>query len=191
MQSKRHLALKVPGADLSCAGVRYVAQCARVGKEIKMTEEEKIKQELENKFTYLKDSVTIKRKGRIFVDIALDKFNEVFDYAVKQMRFDALSAITGMDSGEHFSVIYHLNREGRIILNFRVTLNQENDKVDTVTSYFPGADIYEREIIDLFGVPVAGLGPGHSYPLPDNWPKGEHPLRKDWKGGEKCMSPEK
>jgi len=146
-----------------------------------MTEEEKIKQELENKFAHLVDSVTIKRKGRIFVELALDKFNEVFDFAVKQMHFNALSGITGMDLVDRFAVIYHLNREGSIVLNFRVLLNKDNALLNTVTAYFPGAENYERELIDLLGINVAGLASGYRYPLPDNWPKDEHPLRKDWK----------
>jgi len=150
--------------------------------EPKMTEEEKIKQELEEKFAYLKDALIIKRRGRIFAEVSLEKFKEVFDYAVKQMRFLALSAITGMDKGDVFAVIYHLNKEGKIILNLRVSLNKENPIVKTVTSYFPGADIYEREMMDLLGIEVKGLALGHRYPLPDNWPKDGHPLRKDWKG---------
>ena len=131
---------------------------------------------------YLKDSVIIKRKGRIFVDIALEKFEEIFVYAVKQMYFGAFSAITGMDTGNGFSVIYHLNREGKIMLNLKVNLSKEHPEVNTVTAYFPGADIYEREIVDLLGIKVNGLSEGNRYPLPDNWPKNEHPLRKDWKG---------
>ena len=107
--------------------------------------EEKIKQELEDKFSYLKDAVTIKRKGRIFVQVPLDKFDAVFAYAVKQMRFLALSAITGLDRGDDFEVIYHLNQEGKILLNLSVSLNKENLQVKSVTPYCPSADIYERE----------------------------------------------
>ena len=144
--------------------------------------EEKIKQELEDKFSYLKEAVTIKRKGRIFAQVPLDKFDEVFAYAVKQMRFLALSAITGLDRGDSFEVIYHLNQEGKILLNLSVSLNKENPAVNTVTSYCPSADIYERELMDLLGIKVSGLASGHRYPLTDDWPKGEYPLRKDWKG---------
>ena len=143
--------------------------------------EEKIKQELENKFSYLKDAVTIKRKGRIFAQIPLDKFEEVFVYAVKEMHFLALSAITGLDKGDGFEVIYHLNQEGKILLNLSAILNKENPTVDTVTAYCPSADIYERELMDLLGIKVQGLAAGHRYPLTDDWPKGEYPLRKDWK----------
>lgn len=145
--------------------------------------EDNIKQELEDKFSYLKDTVIIARKGRIFVPVSLDKFEEVFAYAVKQMRFLALSAITGLDRGDSFEVIYHLNQEGRILLNLSVSLNRENPQINSVCSICPSADLYERELEDLLGIKVKGLVPGHRYPLTDDWPKGQYPLRKDWKSG--------
>jgi Ni,Fe-hydrogenase III component G len=143
--------------------------------------EKEIEQKLEDKFTYLKDAVIIKRKGRIFAQVPLDKFDEVFAYAVKKMGFLALSAITGLDKGDGFEVIYHINQEGKILLNLSVSLNKENPEVKSVTSYCPSADIYERELMDLLGIKVSGLASGHRYPLSDDWPKGEYPLRKDWK----------
>ncbi|MCX5669570.1 MAG: NADH-quinone oxidoreductase subunit C [Candidatus Omnitrophica bacterium] len=145
--------------------------------------EENIKRELEDKFTYLKDAVIIQRRGRMFAQVPLDKFDEVFAYAVKQMHFLALSAITGLDNRDGFEVIYHLNQEGKLLLNLSVGLNKENPQVKSVIPYCPSADIYERELMDLLGIKVSGLAAGHRYPLTDDWPKGEYPLRKDWKSG--------
>jgi len=145
--------------------------------------EEAIKQELINKFPYLQEAITIKRKGRIFAQVPADKFDAVFAYAVKEMRFAALSAITGLDRGDGvFEVIYHLNQEGRILLNLCVGLEKDKLAVNTVTAYCPSADIYERELEDLLGIKVNGLAAGYRYPLTDDWPQGEYPLRKDWKG---------
>jgi Ni,Fe-hydrogenase III large subunit/Ni,Fe-hydrogenase III component G len=55
----------------------------------------------------------------------------------------------------------------------------DNPKVDCISDIVPGASWAEREISDMFGIePV-----GHPYPkrliLPDGWPDGLHPLRKD------------
>ena len=36
--------------------------------------------------------------------------------------------------------------------------------------------------MDLLGIKVNGLAEGQRYPLPEDWPKGDYPLRKDWKG---------
>jgi len=148
-----------------------------------MTEEKKIKQELEEKFSYLKDAIVIKRYRRVFVNVSLEKFDEVFAYAARQMHFEALSTITGMDNGESFTVMYHLNRQGRIVLNLGINVSKNNPVIKTVTSFFAGADIYERELVDLLGIQVEGLAVGNRYPLPDNWPKNEYPLRKEWKAG--------
>lgn len=147
-----------------------------------MTGEEKIKQELIEKFNGLKDSIVIKRERRIFVDVAREQWLQVFDYLVKNMQFSMLSAITGLDEGNTFGVIYHVSRDGCILLNLKTRLSRENPSLDTITSYFPSADIYERELMDLLGIQVTGLGAGQHYPLADNWPKGQFPLRKDWKG---------
>jgi Ni,Fe-hydrogenase III component G len=145
-----------------------------------MDKEEKIRQELENKFSFLKKVIVIARPRRIFVTIPLDKFEEVFIYAVKQIGFSSLSAITGLDEKNNLAVIYHLNQEGKIMLNLSVGLNKENPEIKTITSFFPGADIFERELVDLLGIKVIGLTAGYRYPLADNWPKDEYPLRKDW-----------
>lgn len=116
------------------------------------------------------------------VDVALEKSEQVFDYLVKQGGFSALSAITGLDEGAAIAVIYHLCKEGSIILNLKVRLSRENPAINTVTPYFPSAEVYERELMDLLGIKVSGLAAGHRYPLPDTFPQNEFPLRKDWKG---------
>ena len=148
-----------------------------------MANEEKIKQELERQFSDLKDAVIIKRERRLFLDVPLEKFNKVFDYLVRTEGFSRLPAITGLDETTTFGVIYHLAKEDGTMLSLRTHLDHQNPVIKTVTSYFSAAEIYERELVDLLGIQVEGLMPGHRYPLPDNWPPdGGHPLRKDWRG---------
>ena len=146
-----------------------------------MSEEEDVQKGLEEKFAYLREKIVIKRPRRIFVDVDFDHFGETFEYVVRHLGFSELSAMTGIDDVEKMGVIYHLAREGRIVLNLRTHFSREKPVIKTITEYFPAADIYERELEDLFGIKVEGLPPGHRYPLPDDWPQGEHPLRKDWK----------
>lgn len=146
-----------------------------------MANEEKVKTELEDKFDFLKNKVTVKRERRIFADyLPQEDFSKVFDYAVKNMGFDFLCTITGMEEDAHFGAIYHIAHTDGTVLNLRVSTSKEKPVIKTVTSYFPAADIYEREIEDLFGIDVEGLPEGRTYPLPEGWPKGEYPLRKDW-----------
>ncbi len=78
---------------------------------------------------------------------------------------------------------YHLNKEGRIVLTLSVSVKKDKPVIKTITSFFPSADIYERELMDLLGISVNGLAEGLRYPLADNSPRDEYPLRKDWVAG--------
>jgi NADH:ubiquinone oxidoreductase subunit C len=145
-----------------------------------MIQEEKIKQEIGEKFPFLKDNVLIKRERRIFLDVPFEHWAEVFYYLVKNMQFNILSAISGLDEGNNFAVIYHLSEDGRTMFNLRTRLPRDNPSITSVTKYFANADVYERELMDLLGIKIIGLAEGHRYPLADGWPKDEFPLRKDW-----------
>lgn len=151
-----------------------------------MSNEEKIQEGLVARFAFLKDALIIKRQRRISVDVAQENFSEVFDYLVKVAQFHSLCAITGLDQTDAIAIIYHLSRQGKIILNLKMLVSRQKPLLNSVTDYFPVADIYERELADLLGVQIEGLAAGHRYPLPDNWPQeGEYPLRKDWKPSDK------
>jgi len=78
-------------------------------------------------------------------------------------------------------VIYHLARPSGVVLNLMTALPKENPVLQSITARFPAAAAYERELVDLLGFQVLGLPEGPRYPLPDNWPAGQHPLLKDWK----------
>ena len=67
------------------------------------------------------------------------------------------------------------------MLNLKLAVPKAKPVIKTVSGLFPGCVIYERELVDLLGAEVEGLPPGERYPLPDNWPAGQYPLRKDWK----------
>ena len=147
-----------------------------------MSAEENIKQALEDKFDYLKGAVTVKRERRIAADVPAEHFQEVLKFAAGELNFSFLSAITGLDNGDGFEVIYHLNKDGGIVLNLKIRIPRAAARVETVTPLFATADAYERELMDLLGIEVKGLAAGRRYPLPDEWPQGQYPLRKDWKG---------
>ncbi len=146
-------------------------------------EEEAIKAELVRRFDFLKEAVTIARQRRIFAEVPLGRFREVLDAAVGELGFEMLYTITGLDDGDAFAALYHVGREGRVALSLRVRIPRERPVLQTISDRFPAAEIYERELIDLFGIKVEGLPAGNRYPLPDDWPAGEYPLRKEWKGG--------
>ena len=146
-----------------------------------MTNEENIQKELSTRFAFLSDKIKLQRPRRIFVEVPAEKFSEVLEFAIKGMNFSILCAITGYDDGLKLNFLYHLASDEGIVLSLRINAPREKPLIKTVTKYFPSADLYERELMDLLGAQVEGLPAGRRYPLPEDWPQGEYPLRKDWK----------
>jgi membrane-bound hydrogenase subunit beta len=141
---------------------------------------EKIKLDLVTQFGFLTDQVHIQRARRIWCEVEQVKFWEVFELAVKKLNFQFIATITGLDEGENLGFIYHLYREDGILLNIHTQIKKDGGVLKSVRNYFPGAVIYEKELIDLFGARIEDLPEGVRYPLPDDWPDKQYPLRKDW-----------
>jgi len=146
-----------------------------------MSQEENIKDSLLKKFSYLEGAINIVRPRRMSIEVSLDNFIQVFAYLAKDLKLTHLCTITGLDEQERLGFIYHLAGDSGIIVNLKTSVAKANPLIKTVTPYFPGAEIYERELVDLFGAKVEGLAEGNRYPLTDDWPKDQYPLRKDWK----------
>lgn len=155
-----------------------------------MANEEAVRQELITKFGIPEDKVIIQRERRIFADVPAEKFGDILKYVVDTMKFDILCTITGSDDGANFGVLYHMAHIDGRMLNIRLLTPRDNPRIQTVTGRFPAAEMYERELWDLLGIKVEGLHEGKRYPLPDDWPLDEHPLRKDWKPRSKTPGQE-
>ena len=145
-----------------------------------MSDTEKAKNTLESKFAYLKDQVKVQRERRLWVEVPQDKFFDVFDFAVMKQGFSILGTITGLDEGAEIGLLYSVAAPDGRVLNIKTKIVKDQGRMKSITGYFPSGAIYEREIIDLLGAEFEGLPKGLSYPLPDGWPAGQHPLRKDW-----------
>jgi NADH-quinone oxidoreductase subunit C len=99
-----------------------------------------------------------------------------------ELKFNFLSDITCVDRyplEPRFEVIYHLLSHGRRErLRLKVKLGADDATVDSLTSIWPAANFFEREVYDLFGVRFSGHPDLRRILMPDNWDG--HPLRKDY-----------
>jgi len=96
--------------------------------------------------------------------------------------FNYLSDLTCVDwypSEPRFEVVYHLlsiTKKERVRLKAR--LDGSSPALESVTSVWPSANFYEREVFDLFGVRFTGHPNLKRVMMPDDWEG--HPLRKDY-----------
>jgi len=146
-----------------------------------MDKEEEIRQGLIKNLNVPEEKAWVPKQRRVFVEVNIEDFRKVLEYLMKENSFDTLCTITGLDYGESIGMIYHLTRQDGIVINLKTSVPKENPVIQSIISYFPAAELYEREVVDLLGAKVEGLPEGSRYPLPDGWPEGQYPLRKDWK----------
>ena len=121
------------------------------------------------------------RPLRVFTAFAEPKeFEEALKYAFSKLDYHKGKHIVGTDEGENIGLSYILSNDENVLLVLRERVPKSAPRVHSMGEFFPSLMLHERELVDLFGVQVSGLPEGPSYPLPDGWPAGEYPLRKEW-----------
>lgn len=100
-----------------------------------------------------------------------------------EFNVDRIIDITAVDywpkDEPRMHVVYHLDHMAtETILCLRVPLAGNDLNVDSVSSVYPGATWYEREVWDLFGIKFIGNPDLRRIMLPADWHG--HPLRKDY-----------
>jgi len=98
--------------------------------------------------------------------------------------FPHLGVISAVDMIEEIDVIYHMtvffgSKGSEITVSFIVSVPKENPVVPTISDLIPGAVYSEREKQELMGVIVDGIPDQRGLFLPDDFPEGIYPWRKD------------
>ncbi|MEI7626841.1 MAG: NADH-quinone oxidoreductase subunit C [Bacteroidota bacterium] len=93
--------------------------------------------------------------------------------------FNFLFCLTCVDWKTHFTMVYHL-RSTTTLDNIvvKVKLDREKPEILTVSDIWRGAELFEREVYDLFGVIFLEHPDLRRLLLTDDWVG--YPLRKDY-----------
>ena len=96
--------------------------------------------------------------------------------------FNVFCDVTCVDwypSEPRFEVIYHLlSIAGKERVRLKVRLGDDSPALESVTSVWPAANFFEREVFDLVGIRFTGHPYLRRIQMPDDWEG--HPLRKDY-----------
>jgi NADH-quinone oxidoreductase subunit C len=152
---------------------------------------EEIKKILEEKFpNKLKEAKILGFEPTFIVE--KDAFLDVcrFVKESKELSFDLISCMSGADYPDRFEMVYLLfSFSNRHKMSLKVQLPKDNPEVESVTAVWKGADWYERETAELYGIKFKNHPDLRPLLLPEDWNEG-YPLRKDWTGKDFLKLPD-
>ncbi|MGA8090398.1 MAG: NADH-quinone oxidoreductase subunit C [Terracidiphilus sp.] len=93
--------------------------------------------------------------------------------------FEDMTAVDWLPSEPRFQLSYHiLSQRYKERIRLKTWVNSSDPAIESITSVWPGANYYEREVFDLFGIRFEGHPNLRRILMPDDWVG--HPLRKDY-----------
>ena len=119
------------------------------------------------------------------INVEIDQyFKTVEDY--KKDGYEMMIDLTAVDwyrkKEPRFEVIVNLlsvTKNSRLIV--KVSVPDEDLKVPSISEIYPGANFYEREVFDMFGIKFENHPELTRILMPDDWTG--NPLRKDYGSG--------
>ncbi|PVX23252.1 MAG: hypothetical protein CW691_11255 [Candidatus Bathyarchaeum sp.] len=120
----------------------------------------------------------VPRPRKAYILLKPERHRDAVSLLLKNINESMLSTITGVDLGNEIELNYHMVCGGTVTIKNRVP--KEKPVTQTITDILPGANLYEREVFDLLGVVFEGHPNLERLLLPDSWPQGDYPLRRDW-----------
>jgi Ni,Fe-hydrogenase III component G len=122
--------------------------------------------------------------GYLVAITALDYVGKAAAPFAQDERWQPLIESTGLkpDSLSGALEVLYFFCNGPAVVTLRVLLLREAASIASVCGLIPSADFFECELSEMFGITVVNTpDPNHLF-LPEEWPTGVYPLRKDFQG---------
>jgi len=119
-------------------------------------------------------------ENRIYIDIDPDQLVPFARYLFEDLeaRFIIASGVDTPRGG--IEVLYHFDfYQLPQVVSLRVFLKKPDLEVESLAPYIKGTEWIEREIAELLGINVKNHPNMVHLLLPDDWPEGKYPLRRD------------
>ncbi len=128
-------------------------------------------------------SKKITRK-HIYARIKREDFLKFMDFLFEIEEYPHFAIISVTDLGEEIELLYHFTvdygkKHEEKLISLGVSLPKDDLRIPTITDRIPGALVSEREIHEMVGVVFIGLKDTRHMFLPQNWPEGKYPWRRD------------
>jgi NADH-quinone oxidoreductase subunit C len=120
-------------------------------------------------------------RGELTLTIAADQIRAAAA-TVQAAGYNAFEDVTAVDwfpAEPRFQLSYHIvSHTFKERIRLRVMVGGDAPAVESITSVWPAANFYEREVFDLFGITFNEHPNLKRIMMPDDWQG--HPLRKDY-----------
>jgi Ni,Fe-hydrogenase III component G len=119
-----------------------------------------------------------KNQKRAYVTADNETAKAIVVYCFAELRL-RLSTISGVDTRPGVELLYHLAADNEAkVLTVKTLVKRPELEINSVTPEIPAAEWIEREIAEMLGVKFTGHPNLATLLLPDDWPAGVYPLRK-------------
>ena len=123
------------------------------------------------------------RDDQLVLDVKPNQAPDVIEH-LYYGRDGWLSVVIGNDErpiNDNFAVYYVLSMEGAdpCYCFVRVAVPEDSCRFYSASAKVPAVVWGEREVQDMFGLKALGIVDNRNLVLPDDWPQGIYPLRKD------------
>lgn len=100
------------------------------------------------------------------------------------ISFPHLAVISGVDIGDEIELLYHFSlfygsKKGECMVTLKVKVPKSDLRVPTISDLMPSAVFSEREKQEMLGIEVVGIPDSRRLFLPNDFPNGVYPWRKD------------
>jgi NADH:ubiquinone oxidoreductase subunit C len=118
--------------------------------------------------------------NRIYVDIKPEDLVDFTQFLFKEMKARFIIA-SGVDTPRGgIEILYHFDFfQLPQVFSLRVFLKKPEIEVESISSVITGAKWIEREVHELLGVNFKNHPDMKHLILPEDWPEGNYPLRRD------------
>jgi membrane-bound hydrogenase subunit beta len=146
-----------------------------------------------NGLVYEREIAVKKNKFRsLWIDVKKSAFHKAVEHICRLQEYPHLAIISSSDLGAEVELIYHFTiyygeHLQELSLGLRVKLSKSDLKIPTITDLIAGAIFTERETQEMMGVEVVGIPDTRRLFLPEDFPDGVYPWRKDEKGPPEDM----
>lgn len=114
---------------------------------------------------------------RYWMTVGLSELESTVVTLREKLDLPHLATIVGEDMRDHFLVSYFM--AGEVVVTVRVRVDREKPEVPSLAKILAGALVYERELLDILGIMPVGHPDLRRQAVPEDWPEGLYPLRKD------------